>query len=112
MDEAGTSAWREINERRIQVALEITQGPGRMREVVQQRDIFDDARAVAKQSDGILVRRFIQIEFSVDIAEGRSCGWELMQQAAFVLPRLYGVLLAGKPVDDRDLHARLPDPIT
>jgi len=82
-----------------------------MREAVQERDIFDDARTVAKQSDRVLVRRLIQIEFSINIAERRACGWQLVQQSAFVLPRLDGVLFAGKPVDDRDLHACLPDSI-
>ena len=82
-----------------------------MREAVQERDIFDDARTLAKQSDRVLVRRLIQIEFSVDIAEGCASNGQLVQQPAFVLPRLDGVLFAGKPVDDRDLHACLPDSI-
>ena len=82
-----------------------------MREAVQERDIFDDARTVAKQSNRVLVRRLIQIEFSIDIAERRACGWQFVQQPAFVLSRLDSVLFAGKPVDDRDLHACLPDSI-
>ena len=80
-----------------------------MREIVQQSEIFDDSCAVPKQSDRIVVRRLIQIEFSINIAERCACGWQLLQQSSFVLPRLDGVLFAGKPVDDRDLHACLPD---
>jgi hypothetical protein len=87
------------------------QRPWTMREVVQERAIFEDTRTVAKQSDGVLVSRLIQIEFSVDIAEQCPCGRQFVQQPAFLLPRLDSVLFAGKPVNDGDLHACLPDSI-
>jgi hypothetical protein len=82
-----------------------------MREVVQKCNVFDDAGTVAEQGDDVLVRGLIQIEFSIDIAERGARRGQLVQQPAFVLPWLDSVLFAGKPVDDRDLYACLPDSI-
>src|SRR5204863_10085456 len=93
------------------MALQRMQRPGRPGEIVQVREILDDATAMAKQRYYVAIGRFIQKELSVNIAERRTDIRKLMKQASFIWSRLNGILFAGKPVDDIDLHAGLPDAI-
>ena len=99
VDETGASTGCKGDERGIDVALQIPQHPGRVRELIEQRDILNNARAVPVKRNAIGIRGFVEIEFHVDIAERGACGRQLMQQPAFVLAGFDSILLARKSVD-------------
>jgi hypothetical protein len=111
VDETRTRAWREVDERRIDVALQAAQGPRRTGKIVQQGKVLDHACAVPEQCHAIAVGRLAEIQLGIDVADPCAQCRQLMQQPALVLARLDGVLLTREPVDDVDTDAGLPDTV-
>ena len=111
VDEARTRAWREVDERRIDVALQAAQGPRRMGKIVQQGKVLNHARAAPEQCHAIAVGWLAEIQFGIHVADPCAQRRQLMQQPALVLARLNGVLLTREPVDDVDTDAGLPDTV-
>lgn len=64
-----------------------------------------------RQCHAIGTGGLIEIELGIDIPERRADCRQLMEQPAFVLPRLDRVLLAGELVEDGDADAGLADAI-
>ena len=111
VDETRTRAWRKVDERRIDVALQAAQGPRRTGKIVQQGKVLDHACAVPEQCHAIAVGRLAEIQLGIDVADPCAQCRQLMQQPALVLARLDRVLLTREPVDDVDTDAGLPNTV-
>src|SRR4030095_15686931 len=100
-----------MDERRIDVTLEVFRRPWRLRQFINRGNVFEHARAMSKQRNSIRILRFVEIKFNVNVAKCSANVGQLMQPPSFVLPRLDGVLLPSNLVDHRNARAGMPNAI-
>src|SRR5438552_7414811 len=68
VNNAGAGAWRQIYERRIDVALKIPCCPRRFLQFVHTGNVFTDTRAVSKQRDSIRFNGLVHVKLNVNVA--------------------------------------------
>jgi hypothetical protein len=64
---------REVDERRIDVALQAAQGPRRMGKIVQQGEVLDHACAMPEQCHAIVVGRLVEIQLGAGRRRSMLC---------------------------------------
>src|SRR5262245_65760265 len=79
--------------------------------MIKQGEIVDHARSAPIKRYAIDICWLVQEELDIDISERGAQQRQLMQEPAFVLSRLYRILLACHLVDDIDPHSGRADTI-
>src|SRR6185312_11099018 len=72
VDDAASGAGRQIEEGRVNEALQIPQGPGWMFESRKRCNVLDDSSSRAGKRDPAAVGRLCKIEFGISVAELRT----------------------------------------
>ncbi len=110
VDHPGARPGRQVDERRIDHAVDVAAAPRPFLESLEG-DQFVDTGAVSIESDAARRRRVVQVELQLDLAEARHRIAEFVNEASVELPRRDGVGFARGAVADPHLNTCLTDAV-
>ena len=111
-DHPGPRAGSQLQERRVDDALEVARRPWFDTEGIQLGQRREHAGAAAEQAHLVFRARSVQVQLQVDLAARRDDGSDLVQQPAGILPGLHFQVLLCPTVEDPDADPGGADPVT